>query len=55
MIGIPTGKILSYDTYKEAQSIGVEKKETIMIMLTCVCRMKQLFPGQRCLMIMEFI
>lgn len=25
-IGIPTGKILSYDTYKEAQSIGVEKE-----------------------------
>ena len=25
-IGIPTGKILSYDTYKEAQSIGVEKR-----------------------------
>ena len=25
-VGIPTGKILSYDTYKEAQSIGVEKE-----------------------------
>ena len=25
-VGIPTGKILSYDTYKEAQNIGVEKE-----------------------------